>query len=140
MHSSTGHRLRWLTLLVAIPMILGCPQRAHVWVEPGSTSVALVFRVGAFLDKPGMVALGTFAVERCAPNDTTTRMWLVYADELTDKVDRIVYGAVPPAFTQKAPARQLTPGCYIAAVGGSPGRRKFIVNASGAITSLGESF
>jgi hypothetical protein len=76
-----------------------------------------------------------FRIDPCtqAADSRSKPTWMVSLTRGPDDLDSVTYGVVPGRYEQTGIAPQLTPGCYQATVGGSPGRVRFDVAADGSV-------
>jgi hypothetical protein len=130
-------RLRLLALLCA-PLVIGCPQIAHVWLEPNATNQHLSFGIGRTPSKPGGVAIGVFRVDPCQFRDGSQPAWVISDNTADDKTGHVEYGRIPSGFSEDRKAIPLAPGCYQASVSGSPGRIAFDILPSGEVRARSE--
>src|SRR5664279_1922128 len=118
--------LRALTVIAAL-VLVGCPQRTAVWIEPGSTAAHLTFRMAEKRGGHKAVSVGVFRVDQCtSPSDArTVPMWGAgtTASATSSALSRIVYGDMPngyePLIHQGDSALALAPGCYRATISGT---------------------
>lgn len=121
--------------------LAGCPELSAIWIDQGSTTAHLVFRLA---DKRGGTRppfVGVFRVDRCVPDTTRPGprpMWGagVGREAKNAELSKIQYGVLPPGYEklmgQADTALTLTPGCYRATMDGT-GSTTFDVLPDGTI-------
>ena len=126
------------TLLVALAGIIvevatGCPQKSAVWIEDGSTSQHLVFRLGRSVGGGPPDDFYGMTVSRCGADGTAQNaVWAVARSQDVPVPIRVVYGEAPAGYRTVKGPDPLQPGCYEAADSGS-GRMRFLVNVDGSV-------
>jgi hypothetical protein len=115
-------------------LLIACPQRSAVWVEPGSTARHFVIGVGALAHGPPPANLYGLTVVRCGDENKLpeSAVWAIARISEGSVPDRVVFGIAPPGFETRVQAQALLPGCYRVQDSGS-GRMEIVVAADGAI-------
>lgn len=126
--------LKPAAILIPAALLVACPQRTAIWIEPGSTINHLVFRMGAEYGQPGGAQFGAIRVYRCdAPDSGPGADWVVGPVGGTAPITALVYGEVPSGFISDQGPMPLRPGCY--RVGGSgTGSTSFDIDSTGHVT------
>lgn len=128
-------------LLIPLCLVLvACPYRSAVWVEPGSTAEHMVFVLGKADNHPEPpLQLYYFGVYPCPFDDESwgqpeQAVWLIEEAGNASVPRRVVYGVDPPGYkTVRGPA-PLTPGCYRARDSGN-GFVEFEVLEAGGVAA-----
>lgn len=131
-------RARYLLVLATSLMLGGCPKETAIWIEPGSTSERLVFRVSTERGKDTPTEFYVLNVSSCPePNVPARTYWVLSASDTgpAKPPTRIIYGVAPEGYRSEVGPFALTPGCYQAAVVGT-GRTKFLVGADGLVSEI----
>lgn len=127
---------RLVTLVALIPLVLGCPRSAAVWLLRPGPADELEFGVS---DKRGgnkAIQFLYMTVSTCTsgPEEQGEIVW-----EIVDRLDgsaapyptRVRYGDAPHGFDVVTPARRLEAGCYRVNVAGT-GSTTFVIDSTGS--------
>ena len=125
-------------LLASTVLLLGCPKRSALWIEPGSTARHLIFGVGKTRHGPPLSSLQGITVVACGRESElpNSALWSLGKSSDGPVPTRIVYGVDPPGYTSHGAAPPLITGCYRAEDSGS-GRVEFVVHPEGTVTERG---
>lgn len=115
-------------------MLVGCPEKSAIWIEPGSTADHLVFGVGRSRHGPPPKNLHGISVVPCGKESQlpSSAVWTLARSADSAVPRRITYGEAPPGFVSRRQAEALRPGCYRAEDSGS-GQIEFTVNSDGTV-------
>lgn len=115
--------------------LVGCPEKAVVWIQSGSTANELVFGVGEKRGTPKPVSLSLVRVDPCQGRFAdSTAMWVIEVSSgEVPRVSSIRYGEAVAGFRQRIAPRRLEPSvCYQATIS-SAAMVRFEITPSGAI-------
>lgn len=111
-------------------MLTACKQTSAIWLQ-SSTRGHVVFGWGERPQEPPPPAGAArlFIVFPCGhdSDQASAAVWSIYGVGAPPaRPNSVIYGRTPPGYRVVKPARPLTPGCYVAADGGT-GYLEFIV-------------
>lgn len=120
-------------------VLLGCPQRTALWLDPDATLNRAVFILGRDQGHPQAVEVGLVRVDECGAlgggtyPPVSSAKWFLEATVEDVSVERLTYGSVPPGFTEASNAGDLELGrCYVVSVTGD-GTLRFQVAEDGRL-------
>lgn len=132
-------RYRWLAMF-ALLGLAGCQVHYALWIEEGSTSSNLVFRVSQVDDPLEPVRITGLSV---TPKPCSDRLvpfapdiWRINGMGVAGETSSISYGQTPAGWEEVVRAAPLTAGCYVA-WGPQLPPRFFRVESDGRITDQG---
>lgn len=119
-----------LALVGIAILVTGCPKQTAIWVEEGSTSTRLLFRIASERGAEVPVNFQVLNVSRCESGE---RYWVISSThEGVSPPLQVQYGVVPEGYATSVEAKPLGPGCYLASVIGT-GRATFTIDDEGGI-------
>lgn len=131
-------------VLAASSLLVGCdlasppPQRAAIWVLPGSTVDRLEFGVSRDSGTTVPVRVQGLAVSVCGGEAPV--VWrLTLVEPVAPVPTRFAYGLVPSGYTNEVPAAALRAGCYRVRVTGGRGIATFTVDSAGRVIQVSQS-
>ena len=137
-----GLRLARVAAATSLCLITACPQKADIWIAPGSSAQHLVFRLGEKRGHPGGVVTSGLIVVSCSktvgPIPDSVTAWSTWRREFGE-VSTIVYGEAPQGWSTRHGPLALGPGCYVAEAS-AVGAVRFVVDAAGAVTDRGQAY
>jgi hypothetical protein len=105
-------------------LLIGCPNRIAVWLEPASTINTLDFRISTTRRSTDPAPqYHSFGVVPCGAS-LDMAAWVIDLSNFTTDTypTTIRYGATPDGYTIRVSPKQLTPGCYEFWAGGAQSR------------------
>jgi hypothetical protein len=132
-------KLRRITALALLIGVVACPQVGYLWLVPGATRDSVVVAWGSKAGREGRLAVAGIQFYQCGDTTLTrdSSTWIAYSELGSDTtITRIEYGRLPQGWGERHPAIPLTPGCYTARIGASPGRVSFKVDSTGAVSEV----
>lgn len=132
-------RFRLMLALFTLPVLGGCPEKTALWIQPGSTSEHLVFRVSSERGAETPLALALMRIDRYdRVRGEYDLFWGFDATMQRIEVSEVEFGVLPDntePLEGAADEAMLLDGCYLAFINGI-GQVVFFVTQGGEVLEL----